>query len=195
MLSAKLRAEEGLAMPEGRILIVDDESAVRDVVSSLLERMGYETIKATSAVEALMTMKEQPSADLVLSDIMMPGIGSLEFLDQMTLQHPGTAVIICSAAHDVHVATSAFRRGAADYLVKPFERKHLAAVVARALEHRDLRRQNEIYRENLEEMVTARTERLRATMQDLERSYDITLEAMGERSTCAMRRRKGTPAA
>lgn len=167
-------------MPEGRILVVDDESAVRDVVSSLLEHMGYQTIKASGAMEALGLMKEQPSCDLMLSDIMMPGIGGLELLDQMTLQHPGTPVIICSAAHDIHIATSAFRRGAADYLVKPFERKHLAAVVARALEHRDLRRQNEVYRENLEGLVSARTERLRATMQDLERSYDFTLEAMGD---------------
>jgi putative nucleotidyltransferase with HDIG domain len=167
-------------MPEGRILIVDDEASVRDVVSSLLERLGYETVTVGGAIEALLAMKEQSAYDLVLSDIMMPGIDGLELLDQIALNHPGTPVIMCSAVHDVHVATSAFRRGAIDYLLKPFERKQLISVVTRGLEHSRLQIQNQTYRENLEELVSARTGRLRATMQDLERSYDFTLEAMGD---------------
>ena len=78
------------------------------------------------------------------------------------------------------MATNAFRRGAIDYLLKPFEREQLLSVVKRGLEHGRVKRQNHTYLQNLEEVVHARTSRLRATMQDLERSYDITLEAMGE---------------
>ena len=95
--------------------------------------------------------------------------------------HPGLPVVMLTAVHDIHVATNAFRRGAVDYLLKPFERSQL-------LESRRSRASNTAacasrtpaYRQNLEEIVSARTSRLRATMHDLERSYDITLEAMGD---------------
>jgi putative nucleotidyltransferase with HDIG domain len=85
-----------------------------------------------------------------------------------------------TAVHDIHVATSAFRRGAFDYLLKPFERLQLEGVVSRAVEHSRHLRQNSAYRQHLEEIISARTGRLRETMQDLERSYDITIEAMGD---------------
>jgi putative nucleotidyltransferase with HDIG domain len=85
-----------------------------------------------------------------------------------------------TAVRDIYVATNAFRRGAIDYLLKPFERSQLLTVAARALEHGRLLKQNAAYRQNLEEIISARTSRLRATMLDLERSYDFTLEAMGD---------------
>jgi putative nucleotidyltransferase with HDIG domain len=163
-----------------KILVVDDEPAVRGVVSALLDRNGYETTLAEGAEDALQLMKEGPFYDVVLSDIMMPFIDGLTLLDSICADFPGTPVVMFTAVHDIHVATNAFRRGAIDYLLKPFERSQLLHSVARAVEHGRLRRQNNAYRENLEEMVSARTARLRATMQDLERSYDITLEAMGD---------------
>ncbi len=163
-----------------RILVVDDEAAVRDVVAALLERSGFQPVTATGGLDALRIMQGDPSYDLVLSDIMMPGMDGLELLDQIGINHPGTSVIVCSAVHDIHGATNAFRRGAIDYLLKPFERAQLMKVIARGLEHSRYLRQNASYRENLEEMVWKRTEKLRTIMQDLERSYDITLEAMGD---------------
>jgi putative nucleotidyltransferase with HDIG domain len=118
--------------------------------------------------------------DIVMADVMMAGGDGLSLLDQIVLDFPGTPVVMFTAVHDIHVATSAFRRGAVDYLLKPFERKQLISVLMRAAEHRRLRRQDLLYRANLEEIVAARTRRLRTAMQDLERSYDITLEAMGD---------------
>jgi putative nucleotidyltransferase with HDIG domain len=88
-------------------------------------------------------------------------------------------VVMLTAVQDVHVVTNAFRHGAIDYLLKPFDRRQLLEVVERALEHGRLQKQNAVYRENLEQIVSSRTSRLRATMHDLERSYDVTLEAMG----------------
>jgi putative nucleotidyltransferase with HDIG domain len=167
-------------MPGERILIVDDEASVRGVVAALLGRAGYSATMAESGDEALRRLSEEPPYDLVMSDIMMPVMDGLALLDRICVDFPGTPVVICSAVHDIHVATNAFRRGAIDYLLKPFERSQLLTVVARGLEHSRLQGQNLIYREHLEEMVAARTGRLRATMQDLERSYDITLEAMGD---------------
>jgi putative nucleotidyltransferase with HDIG domain len=187
LASSEIRTEtaqnwrECLSMSQQeRILVVDDESAVREIVAVLLEHNGYAVNTAASAGEALTRLQEDPAYDLVMSDIMMPGTDGLSLLDRVCADHPGTPVVIFSAVNDIHVATNAFRRGAIDYLLKPFERKELQSVVTRAMEHGRLRKQNVQYRQNLEDIVSARTGRLRETMQNLERSYDTTLEAMGD---------------
>lgn len=167
-------------MAQGKILIVDDEQSVRRIVSAVLERSGHETLTSAAGSEALEILQADPSIDVVVSDIMMPGMDGLSLLDQIVIDYPALPVVLCSAVHDIHVATSAFRRGAIDYLLKPFERVQLLNVVARAMEHGQLNRQNALYRQNLEEIVSGRTRRLRSAMEDLERSYDITLEAMGD---------------
>jgi putative nucleotidyltransferase with HDIG domain len=166
-------------MPQERILVVDDEESVRSIVAALLECSGYAATVTGSAEEAIARLQQDPDYDLILSDIVMPGTDGLTLLDHICIDHPGMPVVMFSAMNDAHVVTNAFRRGAIDYLLQPFERAELESIVMRAIEHGRLRKQNTIYRQNLESIVTARTGRLRSTMQDLERSYDITLEAMG----------------
>ena len=166
-------------LPE-RILIVDDEEAIRKAVAAILEHSGYVSTATSCAEEAMARLAQDPDYDLVLVDVMMSGTDGLTLLDQICLDHPGLPVVILSAIHDIYVVTSAFRRGAVDYVVKPFERSEFESIVMRAIEHGRLRKQNTIYRQNLESIVSTRTGRLRSTMQDLERSYDITLEAMGD---------------
>jgi len=167
-------------MPQQRILVVDDEAPVRGIVAALLEHSGYSATVADGADEAIEILSQDPGYSLVLSDIMMPGTDGLALLDRVSADHPGLPVIMFTAVHDVHVATNAFRRGAFDYLLKPFERLQLQSTVERAVEHSRNLRQNIAYRQHLEEIISTRTGRLRATMQDLERSYDITIEAMGD---------------
>jgi putative nucleotidyltransferase with HDIG domain len=167
-------------MTQERILVVDDEESVRSVAEALLARAGYSVTTVEGAEAALTRLQQDPDYDLVLSDVMMPVIDGLTLLDHLSTDHPGIPVVMFSAINDIFVVTSAFRRGAVDYLLKPFERTDLESVVLRAIEHGRLRKQNTLYRHNLEAIVTARTGRLRSTMQDLERSYDITLEAMGD---------------
>jgi putative nucleotidyltransferase with HDIG domain len=167
-------------MPQERILVVDDEEAVRGIVSALLQRSGYETTMADGADEALARLQEGPAYDLVLSDIMMPGTDGISLLQRICTDHPGTPVVMITAVQDVHVATSAFRSGAIDYLLKPFAKAQLETVVTRAMEYGRLMKKNVAYRQNLEEIVSHRTARLRSTMEELERSYDTTLEAMGD---------------
>jgi putative nucleotidyltransferase with HDIG domain len=167
-------------MPQERVLVVDDEESVRSVVATLLEHSGYTVTLAEGADDALTRLQQDPDYDLVISDIIMPGTDGLTLLDNIGADHPSIPVVMVSALNDIHVVTNAFRRGAIDYLLKPFERKELESVVLRAIDHGRLRKQNAIYRQNLESIASARTGRLRSTMQDLERSYDITLEAMGD---------------
>jgi response regulator RpfG family c-di-GMP phosphodiesterase len=85
-----------------------------------------------------------------------------------------------TAIHDISVAIDSMRRGAYDYLLKPFEREHLVATVQRALDHRQALQESHTYQQNLEQVVRARTEMLRQAMEDLEHSYDVTLEALGD---------------
>ena len=85
-----------------------------------------------------------------------------------------------TAIHDISVAIDSMRRGAYDYLLKPFEREHLVSTVQRALDHRQALQESHNYQQNLEQVVRARTEMLRQAMEDLEHSYDVTLEALGD---------------
>jgi putative nucleotidyltransferase with HDIG domain len=162
------------------ILVVDDEASITRLVATLLERNGYVAVTANRPEEGLVWLEKRGGFDLVLSDVMMAEADGFSLLDRIRIDHPGVPVVMVTAVHDAEVATNAFRRGAVDYLLKPFAGAHLLSVVARALERGRLVRQNAIYRQGLEELVHARTERLRATMEDLERSYDVTLEAMGD---------------
>lgn len=166
-------------MPQERILVVDDEPAVNSIIAAMLSRSGYAATTASGAEEALNCLREDQAYDLVLSDIMMPGTDGIALLDRICIDHPGIPVVLITAVHDVQVATNAFRCGAADYLLKPFKRFQLESVVGRAIEHGRLLKQNNAYRHSLEEIVSARTAQLRTALLDLERSYDITLEAMG----------------
>jgi putative nucleotidyltransferase with HDIG domain len=84
-----------------------------------------------------------------------------------------------TAMHDISIALNSIRNGAYDYLLKPFDREQLLATVRRAMENRRLKLENRAYQTNLEALVTARTEQLRQAITTLERSYDITLEALG----------------
>jgi len=117
--------------------------------------------------------------ELMLSDLMMPGMDGEALLAATKERFPDIPVVMVTAVHDVSVALSAIRNGAYDYLLKPFDREQLLATVRRALENRRLKLENREYQTNLESLVTARTEQLRHALATLERSYDITLEALG----------------
>jgi putative nucleotidyltransferase with HDIG domain len=166
-------------MNKNKILVVDDETVVRQVVIALLEHAGYSTLGADSAGQALELLKSEPNCLLVMSDVMMPGTDGLALLDAIKQSYPATPVILFTALHDLRVATDAFRRGAFDYLLKPFDRKDLIATVERAVDFAHAQQQSHQLRHHLEDAVSDRTQRLRSAMADLELSYDVTLEAMG----------------
>src|SRR5277367_3800300 len=167
-------------MASERILIVDDEPYVRTVMAAMLEKSSYAPVLAANRLEAIQRLLSDPLYDLILSDIMIKCLDGMALLERVRGVQPDTPMVMVTAIHDISVAITAMRNGAYDYLLKPFEREQLLATVKRALEYRRLVQQNSIYRYNLEQLVTARTEMLRHAMTDLERSYDITLEALGD---------------
>jgi putative nucleotidyltransferase with HDIG domain len=166
-------------MPE-RILVVDDEEPIREIVSSMLRAAGYQSRQASSGLEALALLDSGEQFELVLSDLMMAELDGIGLLERAKERYPDVPVVMVTAVHDISVALAAIRNGAYDYLLKPFEREQLLATARRALENRRLKMENRAYQMNLEALVAERTEQLQRTLVDLERSYDITLEALGD---------------
>ena len=163
-----------------RILVVDDEEPIREIVTSMLANEGYLCRQAGSGLEALAILESGEQFELMLSDLMMAELDGIGLLERTKEKFPDMPVVMVTAVHDVSVALAAIRNGAYDYMLKPFEREQLLAMVRRALENRRLKLENRAYQTNLETLVGARTEQLRKAMSDLERSYDITLEALGD---------------
>jgi len=166
-------------MPD-RILVVDDEEAIREIVASMLSSAGYACKQAASGMEALAVLNSGEEFELMLSDLMMADLDGIGLLERTKEKYPDMPVVMVTAVHDISVALAAIRNGAYDYLLKPFERDQLLATVSRALENRRLKLENRTYQSNLESLVEARTDQLQAAMSSLERSYDITLEALGD---------------
>ena len=166
-------------MPD-RILVVDDEEAIREIVSSMLTFAGYSCLQAASGMEALAVLNSGEEFELMLSDLMMAELDGIGLLERTKERFPDMPVVMVTAVHDISVALAALRNGAYDYLLKPFERDQLLATVGRALENRRLKLENRTYQTNLESLVEARTNQLQSAMNDLTRSYDITLEALGD---------------
>jgi putative nucleotidyltransferase with HDIG domain len=167
----------GPVEPE-RILVVDDEEAIREVISTLLEAQGFRCATRANGRQGLDAFRKD-NYDLVLSDIVMPEMDGLKLLAELRLDDPDVPVIMVTAMHDISIALEAIRAGAYDYVLKPFEKDQLYVGVRRALEHRRLVLENRIYQSDLEQLVAERTQQLSIALQDLEQSYDYTLEALG----------------
>ncbi len=167
------------------ILVVDDEEAIREVVSTMLESKGYHCTAVQNGRVAQEQVKKS-TPDLVLSDMIMPEMDGLKFLEWMRQYDPEVPVIMVTAIHDISTALEAIRRGAYDYILKPFEKDQLFLGVGRALQHRRLIIENRSYQSNLEQLVEERTAQLTGALAqldakhaELEQSYDETLEALG----------------
>jgi response regulator RpfG family c-di-GMP phosphodiesterase len=163
---------------KGRVLVLDDESAVCDLLSERLSMEGYVCQTCSSAKEALAVM-EREAFDVVLSDIRMPGMSGMEFLAAAHQRYPHSAYVMVTAEDDLRVGIQAMKEGAQDYLVKPIQLDAVLVSVERALDVKRMERELESHRRHLEEMVQARTKQLQAAMRRIELTYDETLQALG----------------
>jgi putative nucleotidyltransferase with HDIG domain len=174
-------AQNGTAT--AKILIIDDESSILSVLYSLLSE-SYECKTATSAVEALEYLRQE-EYDLVLSDIMMPGMSGLELLEEISRISRDTVVVLISGNLNIQSAIEAMRRGAFDYVTKPFNLSEVETAVQRALRHHLLLKANQQYEQHLEELVSVRTNELslanvnlNLTLERLYMNYRSTLRAL-----------------
>ena len=129
-----------------RILVVDDEEKLRRVIEVHLRSAGFDVDQARTAEEAL---KLVDRADLILTDLRLPGMDGLELLSLIRRQNSHSPVILMTAFGTIENAVEAMKTGATDFLLKPFSLDHLTAVVNKALEVRALRDENRQLKEEL----------------------------------------------
>ncbi|HMG32548.1 MAG TPA: HD domain-containing phosphohydrolase [Blastocatellia bacterium] len=166
-----------------KILLIDDEPNVLSVLYPLLSP-NHECTMASSAYEALEYLK-QDSFDLVLSDIMMPGMSGLELLEHIHRSCRDTVVVMISGNLNIQSAIEAMRRGAFDYITKPFNISDVETAVQRAVRHQALLKANQQYEQHLEDLVSKRTNELsvvnsslNSTLEKLYLNYRATLRAL-----------------
>ena len=129
-------------MSKPRILVVDDEKELLRSIERILKREDMDVTTATCAEEALLGMQQSAPPDLIISDLMMPGIGGLEMLKLVSRKQPDVPVILITAHATLETAIEAIRAGAYDYLPKPFGPEQLTITIRRALNHKKLRSEN-----------------------------------------------------
>ncbi len=155
-----------------RILIIDDENHIRDLLSEMLGMSGYNCTPVANALEAREILKKQ-SFELVLCDISMPGESGLDFIQYVVAKFPDTATVMITALDDPLIADHALQMGVYDYITKPFELNGVLISIANALRRRELEIDNRIYRKNLEMKVEHRT----AALQENEARLRAIFEA------------------
>jgi putative nucleotidyltransferase with HDIG domain len=163
---------------ETRVLVVDDEAPACKLLSIILSPPAFRCTTAGSGEEALVALQRE-RFNAVVSDLHMPGISGMELLAEVRRRYPHMAFLVTTGVDDVDVGVQAMRCGADDYLVKPLRESAVVASLESALHKRQLEKQVENYRLHLEEMVAERTQQLQAALQQIERSYEDTLQALG----------------
>lgn len=161
-----------------KILVVDDEPSIGLLLSERLALEGYICRVSRSGEDALNLLQAE-LADLVISDLNMPGMSGLELLEEIRQKFPQAAVMLATGVDDLHTGVEAMKKGASDYMVKPIQLDSMVFSVQRAIEKKRMELEIENYRCNLEQMVEQRTRQLNAAMRRVELTYDETLEALG----------------
>ncbi len=149
-----------------KLLIVEDDSMLNDVLVQCLEMEGYECHSAGCADDALLVL-EQVHISLMISDIMMPGRSGIELLSIVKNKYPDTAVIMVTALNDRKTALKALELGAYGYVLKPFDLNEIIISVVNSLERRRLLIQSREYETRLEREVLERTQDLRSREEEI----------------------------
>jgi response regulator RpfG family c-di-GMP phosphodiesterase len=159
-----------------RLLLVDDEPNIRAVLWRTLAGGGYDLLQAGSGEEALELFR-RVGADVVLSDLMMPGMSGIDLLREVKAVDDTVAFIILTGAGSMENTIAALRLQADDYLLKPFNLDAVLFSVNRALEHRRLVRENRSYQHTLEERVAEQAQEIEKLFVDALFSLAGAIEA------------------
>jgi two-component system response regulator PilR (NtrC family) len=133
-----------------RVLIVDDEEVLRDVLDAVLRREGFDIVTASTGEEAL-SLLDTEEIDLIILDVMLPGISGIDAMRAIRISNPTLPVIIITAFSSIDGAIDAMKQGAFHYIPKPFKNEEVVLTVNKALEQRRLSRENERLKAELSE--------------------------------------------
>ena len=151
---------------QGRLLVVDDEKSVRDLLERILKEAGYNVVTAANGREALDKVSEL-NIELAVLDIKMPVMSGMEALRQLTTNRPEICVVMATAVSDAQTAVEAMKLGAYDYITKPFNRDDLLLTIQRALEKKHLQMENERHQLELHKRLGEQAQRLQEQFVDL----------------------------
>ena len=156
--------------PRAHILVVDDEINIRGALVTMLEKKGHQVRGVATAEEGLAQLEAAP-AELVITDLRMPGIGGMEFLCRLKAAWPDTEVVVMTAYGSIDTAVEAMRYGAYDYLTKPIDRERFPIVVDKALERHTLTTENKQLRDRLE--TRTRFDQMVGESEPMQRVYNL----------------------
>ena len=171
MGSATPATEVRKKAPKVRVLVADDEEFLRSIVRERLEIAGYSVEEAPNGNEALALLESGGRFDVLLTDIQMPVMNGITLLGECGKISPGTAGIVMSANAELDTAVHALKMGACDYITKPFNFDVLLITIDNALRKKDLERQLDDYRTNLEAKVKEQTDVINSM-------YVVSIDAM-----------------
>ena len=175
---------------KGSILVVDDEDIMREILDALLTREGYHVRMATSGAEGIELVKTVPF-DAAIVDVMMPGIDGIGTLEEIRKLDDELPVLMITAFASVESAIAAMKRGAFDYITKPFKNDEVLLVVRNAVERRQLRAENIALRQTLQAQhqnfpgIIGRSPRMKQV-------FDLIIQAAPSRSTILITGESGT---
>jgi DNA-binding NtrC family response regulator len=171
------------------ILAIDDDEQMLELLRKVLTEHGCRVSVRTSAVAGLKLLDDDP-ADVVLSDVRMPGMDGLTLLERVRARAPDTIVILMTAFGSIGAAVEAMRRGATDYVTKPFKMDEMLVVLDRALEHRELHRELESLRDEVEHRY--RFGNLVGKSKQMQEVFKLIRRVARVRSTVLITGRSGT---
>jgi DNA-binding NtrC family response regulator len=172
------------------VLVVDDEEIMREILDALLTREGYDVRLASDGAEGLEIARALP-IDAAIVDVMMPGMDGLTVLDELKKIDEDVAVVMITAFASVETAISAMKRGAFDYVTKPFKNDEVLVVLRNAVERGELVAENRALKQNLQERysgfgnIIGRSQRMRQV-------FDLVIQAAPSRSTILIGGESGT---
>jgi two-component system response regulator PilR (NtrC family) len=172
------------------ILVIDDEEIMREILDALLTREGYHVRLAASAAEGIELARSTP-VDAVIVDVMMPGMDGITALEELKKLDEELPVLMITAFASVETAISAMKRGAFDYITKPFKNDEVLVVVRNAVERRQLKAENTALRQTLQAQqqnfagIIGRSPRMKQV-------FDLIIQAAPSRSTILITGESGT---
>ncbi|MBI2115480.1 MAG: sigma-54-dependent Fis family transcriptional regulator [candidate division NC10 bacterium] len=172
-----------------RVLIVDDEEQMRELLAKVLEKNGYQVAAAGDGAQALALLEKEP-VDLVVTDVRMPGLGGMEALKSIKELNPDIIVIIMTAFGSIDQAVQAVKEGAYDYINKPFKIDEMLLTIGKALEERRLRHEVTALRHELR--TRYHFESLIGKGRAMQEVFGLIEQVAGSRSTVMIYGKSGT---
>jgi putative nucleotidyltransferase with HDIG domain len=169
------------APPSGEfhVLVVDDEPLIRESLAEFLQSRGFFCETAASGKDALGVLQSR-SFELVITDMRMPDLNGLQLLEHLTHKDPDAAIIMITGVNEVDTAVHAMKKGAADYITKPFDLDKVSSSITRALHLRRLRLDNKKNTQSLEVIVRKKSSALNMALENIKEHDDIILDVLAK---------------